>query len=566
LDNLIRLLVFASGALLLLGANLWFVRTAYLAAKPAEFIIGPVAVIGAPGGDGTALAQMLQVRLKTLEALLIESQSSIRNAPSEPSSILSVPVNGHTAVVPLFKTVTIPTALLTAPNINVAVAGVQVTGVLATIESLLSRTRRLSFALAVGAEGRVTAMGDIAPLVSRGSGQLWIDTSATIVDAINELALGVLQKRYAQDGSSRLDSLTGDEFKSLVGAILRTGEINRRVVSGRVAEATAFKELFEAVSPLASRVPDWVELTHFAATLADRANARDQAITLYTAVVAAASQSTVSAELRALIASDAVRARIAELTTVRDVVGEGYELARPSPATTRAREAIVKAEEAATAHYRELFALDVEPPKLLLLEASDNAYWAPEQNFYVVPVGASTTPDVIYHEVAHPWVARYIGVDARGVETGAIVESYCDALSAWVKQSVQKQSAETADWEIGAGAWGWLTPDDKDPPRALRNMKTGLSEGRSGLISSYDRVKNGSEFDLAAVTNRSFYLLAEKVGTDAAIHVWHEALKELSSESAIRDLAAATKRAAERRLGANGRAITENAWRAVGVS
>jgi hypothetical protein len=57
-----------------------------------------------------------------------------------------------------------------------------------------------------------------------------------------------------------------------------------------------------------------------------------------------------------------------------------------------------------------------------------------------------------------------------------------------------------------------------------------------------------------------------KVGTDAAMEIWRDALQGLKMPPTIPDLAAATTRVAERRLGPSGAAAAKDAWRAVGVS
>jgi len=166
-------------------------------------------------------------------------------------------------------------------------------------------------------------------------------------------------------------------------------------------------------------------------------------------------------------------------------------------------------------------------------------------------------------------VNRFIGLDTKTADAVAMVESYCDVLSTWVKQKRLGQTAQTADWEIGTGVGKWLDGGSPDDRRALRSMKTGAQLfPEPGPAPRYKGSKNGESLEpheLSGILNRAFYEVAMKVGTEAAMGIWYDALKDLDTSSTLPAMAAATRNAAAKRLGASGGTVAADAWRAAGV-
>src|SRR5262245_36891285 len=86
---LIRIAIYTAIGLVLLAANVWFVRSIVSAFRGADLVIVPFHIIGQKDENGqlaTALAYMLQARLRQLETDLDTAQQTLMEAPSSPIS------------------------------------------------------------------------------------------------------------------------------------------------------------------------------------------------------------------------------------------------------------------------------------------------------------------------------------------------------------------------------------------------------------------------------------------------------------------------------------------------
>src|SRR5437899_4233439 len=88
----------------------------------------------------------------------------------------------------------IPTSLFEPANINVAVGGVQVGGVIPWIQNLLVRKRTLTFTFYVVDEDRTIVSGNAKPLSGSGSGAIWFE-SGSQDKAISDLSWVLLLKQ-----------------------------------------------------------------------------------------------------------------------------------------------------------------------------------------------------------------------------------------------------------------------------------------------------------------------------------------------------------------------------------
>ena len=577
MDFFSRLLVFSALGLSLLVLNVWFVRLAYSAVLARDFVIAPIALVSAADAEktsGTALAQLLQARLKTLEHQLAETDSALVNASEQPAAIViqsgTVSSDANSNPILLFKTVRMPTALLSGANVNISVGGVQVGGLLPVFERFLARPRQLSFSISPGANGTLVTAGDIQPMVTRGAPEIWLETKGQYVDAIDDLAFAILQRRLGEDETNRVDSLTPAEFKALVGALIGTADLNRRAASGRTPDQADFKKQLDVVKPIVGKVPDWVEVTYFAAVVADRADERQDAIDLYERILQGRDVERISDQMAALVKSGQIKQRVDALTVLRDFgSADEFPLAKPSPSVNAARSRIHDDIEFAATQYRVLLDIpDVSSPTLLLLEKYNNTFWTVDNNVYVTPVAAQHTPDVTYHEVAHPFVAKFISVHLATMDAAALTESFCDVLSTWVKQKKLGQTAENADWEIGKGVAAWL--DDKvspDDPRALRSLKTGEVLFPERRRPKYERASRDTFEQLqAGIPNHAFYATAVQLGTDTAIEIWRDALKVVGTNPTFPNMARITVDLVQKRGGEKTAGALRDAWRQFGVA
>ncbi|MFC9246394.1 M4 family metallopeptidase [Streptomyces sp. NPDC057136] len=184
--------------------------------------------------------------------------------------------------------------------------------------------------------------------------------------------------------------------------------------------------------------------------------------------------------------------------------------------------------------------------------------------------------DVIAHELAHGLTQYTANLVYEG-QPGALNESVSDVFGALVKQYSLGQSAQEADWLIGAGL---LAP--RVSGVALRSMKapgTAYDDDVLGkdpqpaTMDDYIETEedNGGVHLNSGIPNRAFYLLATALGGNAwerAGRIWFDVLTggELASDADFEAFARLTVTAAKTRFGAGDEAeAVVKAWSEVGV-
>jgi Zn-dependent metalloprotease len=185
--------------------------------------------------------------------------------------------------------------------------------------------------------------------------------------------------------------------------------------------------------------------------------------------------------------------------------------------------------------------------------------------------------DVIGHELTHGVVGDEGPLDYF-FQSGALNESMADVFGSLVKQYVLKQTADKADWLIGAGL---LTK--KINGVALRSMKapgTAFDDPLLGkdpqpahmkqFVRTYE--DNGGVHINSGIPNHAFYLAATNLGGYAwekAGRIWYESLrdKQLRRNSGFQRFAKITLRNAARLYSANSVELkaVRDAWMQVGV-
>ncbi len=211
----------------------------------------------------------------------------------------------------------------------------------------------------------------------------------------------------------------------------------------------------------------------------------------------------------------------------------------------------------------------------------DNAFWNGNQMVYGDGDGRlfnrfTIAVDVIGHELTHGVVQFEAGLIYQN-ESGALNESFADVFGSLVKQRTLNQTADQADWLIGAG----LLADGVNGA-ALRSLKapgTAYDDpmlGRDPQPAHYnDRFRgtqdNGGVHINSGIPNHAFYLAAMEIGGFAwekAGRIWYIALRDvLRSRSNFRRAANATISVAGDLYGESGTEQTavRNAWESVGV-
>ncbi|HET9342908.1 MAG TPA: C1 family peptidase [Candidatus Eremiobacteraceae bacterium] len=307
-DDVIRIVLLALGALILLLATVSYVQFCYQEITGSgQVIIDPLSVVNDEGTRndtlGTALAQMLQSDLESRasEFQAAQKELALTAPPDSPvaTGSSSMPsraevvgnVRGWTPDVPLKMSLLrrINTGLLQPIDMKLSVAGMDVGGILPWLQRLLTSRRTLHFTLYSHADetevfGSIAALGVDGPgirlLVHGEDGKA--PSSRVVVD---RLAYEIFRQKLASDApTGKVDLLKPEEFVSLASAIVKAGDANRESVGGRPVKDD-FLEILPDVTKLCDAVPRWTELAYFAGWIADKGSDPGTAIQFYKQVL-----------------------------------------------------------------------------------------------------------------------------------------------------------------------------------------------------------------------------------------------------------------------------------------
>ncbi|MEU6085536.1 M4 family metallopeptidase [Streptomyces sp. NPDC047085] len=211
----------------------------------------------------------------------------------------------------------------------------------------------------------------------------------------------------------------------------------------------------------------------------------------------------------------------------------------------------------------------------------DNAFWNGEQMVFgdgdnEIFLDFTIPVDVIGHELTHGVTQYTANLEYFG-QSGALNESLSDVFGSLIKQHALGQTAEEADWLIGAGL---LAP--RVTGTALRSMKapgTAYDDdvlGKDPQPASMDDYvatgrDNGGVHINSGIPNHAFYLVATAIGGYAwerAGQIWYDVLTggHLKEDARFADFAKLTAQAARKRYGAGDELqAVQKAWEQVGV-
>jgi len=210
----------------------------------------------------------------------------------------------------------------------------------------------------------------------------------------------------------------------------------------------------------------------------------------------------------------------------------------------------------------------------------DNAFWNGSQMVFgdgddTIFNRFTISLDVIGHELTHGVTGSEVNL-AYLNQPGALNESVSDVFGSLIKQYALNQTAEQADWLIGAGLL-------KLPDQALRSMKapgTAYDNDTIGKDPQPDHMRayvhtaqdNGGVHINSGIPNKAFYLVAAALGGHAwekAGQIWYDTIrdKNLSSHASFASFANRTVRNASTRYGSNSdeKRAVRAAWKEVGV-
>jgi len=213
----------------------------------------------------------------------------------------------------------------------------------------------------------------------------------------------------------------------------------------------------------------------------------------------------------------------------------------------------------------------------------DNAFWDGAEMVFGDGDGQlfnrfTVAVDVIGHELTHGVTENEAQLQYLG-QAGALNESISDVFGSLVKQHALGQTADKADWLIGAGL---LAPGVKGV--ALRSMSapgTAYDDPVLGKDPQPDTMAkfvhttadHGGVHINSGIPNRAFYLVASAIGGkawDKAGEIWYETLRspKLHPSAGFRAFARLTVLTSARLYTAKGaetKAVV-NAWKTVGIT
>ncbi|MDT3395644.1 M4 family metallopeptidase [Streptomyces sp. B1866] len=185
--------------------------------------------------------------------------------------------------------------------------------------------------------------------------------------------------------------------------------------------------------------------------------------------------------------------------------------------------------------------------------------------------------DVVGHELTHGVTQYSANLEYYG-QSGALNESMSDVFGSLVKQYQLGQTADQADWLIGAGLLaeavsGVALRSMKAPGTAYDDDVLG-KDPQPATMADYVRTSsdNGGVHINSGIPNHAFYLVAQEIGGHAwekAGQIWYDVLTggDLAADAEFADFARLTAAAATTRYGGDGaeREAVLKAWSQVGV-
>lgn len=213
-------------------------------------------------------------------------------------------------------------------------------------------------------------------------------------------------------------------------------------------------------------------------------------------------------------------------------------------------------------------------------QSYDNAFWNGQRMVFGDGdgrvFGRFTRPlDVVGHELTHGVTEHDAGL-VYADQAGALNESISDVFGSLVKQHALGQTADQADWLIGAGLFtpavhGVALRSMKAPGTAYDDPLLG-KDPQPATMSGYvtTTADNGGVHINSGIPNHAFYLTAVALGGHAwerAGLIWYETLRDpaLARDSDFTSFARLTVSVASRVRDSAAADAVRRAWQAVEV-
>jgi len=217
-------------------------------------------------------------------------------------------------------------------------------------------------------------------------------------------------------------------------------------------------------------------------------------------------------------------------------------------------------------------------------EGYNNAFWDGSQMVFgdgdgVLFTDFTKSLDVIAHELAHGVTEFTAGFDYHN-QPGALNESMSDVFGSLVKQWFAKETADQADWLIGADVFSPGIDADalrslKAPGKAYNNPTLGRDPqpdhmSKYVMMPDTDDGDNGGVHINSGIPNKAFYLTATGIGGyawEAPGQIWYAALQASTPMTEFQQFADTTHLKAGQLFGAQSaeQQAVLAAWKEVGI-
>jgi Zn-dependent metalloprotease len=215
-------------------------------------------------------------------------------------------------------------------------------------------------------------------------------------------------------------------------------------------------------------------------------------------------------------------------------------------------------------------------------ERFNNAYWDGQQMVFGDGDGQMFSDltgslDVVGHELTHGVTQTTAALEYHK-QPGALNESISDVFGSLIKQWSTNQTAEDADWLIGADVFtpkfaGDALRSMKDPGNAYNNALMG-KDPQPAHMSNFVELPDTAQGDSGGVhinsgiPNKAFYLVATNIGGQAwkaPGHIWYESLKASTTTTEFQEFAETTVAKAGQLYGVDAQNAVQDAWEQVGI-
>lgn len=208
-------------------------------------------------------------------------------------------------------------------------------------------------------------------------------------------------------------------------------------------------------------------------------------------------------------------------------------------------------------------------------KAYNNAFWNGTQMAYGDGDGKlflsfTKSLDVIGHELTHGMVQNTAEL-VYWFESGALNEHFADVFGESIKQWLNGDTPETADWLIGPEIIG-PEFEAKYKGKAIRSFKNEKAYSGDSQPKHYSKKykglqDNGGVHINSGIPNHAYYLVCLELGKsyDKPIKIWYNTLLRLKAHDNFKKMATICVEEAKELYGDEVAAIVKKAWIKVGV-